>query len=285
MNIGEYIASGILESYVLGQLSPSEMKAVEEMAAKYPAIGQELSAIELGLEAFAMDMQVKPPAHLKNKIKAELFKQDNISTDNPSQTNQTTQANSPSSSPDIAILKQLKFYKLAFAASVALLIGSAILNIILATQSSELDDSNKELMVQNKEILDELSVEREKSIALNEIWNNVSEPGMQSLTLAGQAIDPSASARVYWNSNTGQVFIYPVNLKTPPSGKQYQLWAIVDGVPVDAGVFDVASGIAGIQRMKSFSSASAFAVTLEVEGGSPTPTLEQMYVMGAVTDI
>jgi anti-sigma-K factor RskA len=284
VNIGEYIASGILESYVLGQLSSSEMKAVEEMAAKYPAIKQELSAIELGLEAFAMSMQVKPPAHLKNKIKAQLFTQES-----PSLNTNSAPINKISSdsivNPDSSILRQLKFYKLAFAASVALLIGSAVLNIILATQSSEMQDSNNELMVQNKEMIDELSAEREKSIALNEIWNNVSEPGMQSLTLDGQAIDPTASARVYWNSNTGQVFIYPVNLKTPPAGHQYQLWAIVDGVPVDAGVFDVASGIAGIQRMKSFSSASAFAVTLEVEGGSPTPTLEQMYVMGAVKDI
>lgn len=284
MNIGEYIASGILESYVLGQLSQNEMKAVEEMAAKYPAIKQELSAIEQGLEAFAMDLKVKPPSHLKNKIKAELFKQES-----PSEQKEPIIASSPSANAaqesDNTVIKQLRFYKLAFAASLALLIGSAILNVILATQSSELDTNIKELMVQNNEIIDELSAEREKTIALNEIWNNVSEPGMQSLTLEGQAIDPSASARVYWNSGTGQVFIYPVNLKTPPTGKQYQLWAIVDGVPIDAGVFDVASGIAGIQRMKSFNSASAFAVTLEVEGGSPTPTLEQMYVMGAVTDI
>ncbi len=284
MNIGEYIASGILESYVLGHLSSDEMKAVEEMAAKYPAIKQEMDAIERGLEAFAMDLQVKPPAHLKNKIKEELFK--NIET--PSKSGPAPVASpavETAQAPDNSILRQLKFYKLAFAASVALLIGSAVLNVILATQSDELDSNNKELMVQNKEMIDELSAEREKSLALNEIWNNVSEPGMQSLTLEGQAIDPTASARVYWNSNTGQVFIYPVNLKTPPTGKQYQLWAIVDGVPVDAGVFDVASGIAGIQKMKSFSSASAFAVTLEVEGGSPTPTLEQMYVMGAVKDI
>ncbi|MBK7429008.1 MAG: anti-sigma factor [Saprospiraceae bacterium] len=284
MNIGEYIASGILESYVLGQLSSSEMKAVEDMAAKYPAVKQELIAIESGLEAFAMNMQVKPPAHLKNKIKAELFSQASPSFKSDSKPEIKISPDT-TASPDTSIIRQLKFYKLAFAASVALLIGSAVLNVILATQSSEIDDSNKELMVQNKEMIDELSAEREKSVALNEIWNNVSEPGMQSLTLDGQAIDPTASARVYWNSSSGQVFIYPVNLKTPPAGHQYQLWAIVDGVPVDAGVFDVASGIAGIQRMKSFNAASAFAVTLEVEGGSPTPTLEQMYVMGAVKDI
>ena len=64
---------------------------------------------------------------------------------------------------------------------------------------------------------------------------------MQSLTLDVQAIDPTASARVYCNSSSGQVFMYPVNLKTPPAGHQYQFWAIVDGVPVDAGVCDVAS--------------------------------------------
>ena len=118
MNIGEYIASGILESYVLGQLSSSEMKAVEDMAAKYPAVKQELTAIESGLEAFAMNMQVKPPAHLKNKIKAELFRQDSPSLKSDIKPELQISPDN-TSSLDTSIIRQLKFYNLAFAASVA----------------------------------------------------------------------------------------------------------------------------------------------------------------------
>jgi anti-sigma-K factor RskA len=34
--------------------------------------------------------------------------------------------------------------------------------------------------------------------------------------------------------------------------------------------------------MKSFGSAQAFAITLEKAGGSPTPTMDEMYVMAKV---
>jgi len=37
-----------------------------------------------------------------------------------------------------------------------------------------------------------------------------------------------------------------------------------------------------IQKMKSFGKAEAFAITLEKEGGSPTPTMTEMYVMAKI---
>ena len=63
---------------------------------------------------------------------------------------------------------------------------------------------------------------------------------------------------------------------------QYQLWALVDGVPVDLGVFDAEGNGIGFKDMKSIGKAQAFAVTLEPKGGSKNPTLDQMVVMGAI---
>lgn len=37
-----------------------------------------------------------------------------------------------------------------------------------------------------------------------------------------------------------------------------------------------------MQEMKMIKSAQAFAITLEKEGGSEAPTMEEMYVMGEV---
>ena len=37
-----------------------------------------------------------------------------------------------------------------------------------------------------------------------------------------------------------------------------------------------------VQKMKPFAKADAFAITLEKKGGSPSPTMEAMYVMGKV---
>ena len=41
-------------------------------------------------------------------------------------------------------------------------------------------------------------------------------------------------------------------------------------------------GIYHIQKMKSFGHAEAFAITLEKTGGSPTPTMDEMYVISKI---
>ena len=86
-------------------------------------------------------------------------------------------------------------------------------------------------------------------------------------------------ATVYWNPKTNEVYLLNNSLVKTPQGKQYQLWAIIDGKPVDAGVI---SNCDGVCKMKNISNAQAFAVTLEQEGGSPTPTLTAMFVVGKV---
>jgi anti-sigma-K factor RskA len=68
-------------------------------------------------------------------------------------------------------------------------------------------------------------------------------------------------------------------MEKTPAGKQYQLWAIVDGKPVDAGMIGDCEGLC---KMKVIDHAEAFAVTLENAGGSPAPTLTAMFVLGKV---
>lgn len=86
---------------------------------------------------------------------------------------------------------------------------------------------------------------------------------------------------VYWNPDQQKVYVDAGQLPAPPAGKQYQLWALAGGQPVDAGMLQV-NRQPGLQQMKPVGAAQAFAVTLEPEGGSASPTLEQLYVMGEV---
>jgi anti-sigma-K factor RskA len=87
---------------------------------------------------------------------------------------------------------------------------------------------------------------------------------------------------VYWNTDSKDVYLLINNLPKPQSDKQYQLWAIVDGKPVDAGIFDIIEGAPFI-KLKNIARADAFAITLEKRGGSETPSMDAMYVMGKVT--
>jgi len=65
MTSREYIESGILEQYVLGTANAAECAEVEQMAATYPEIRQEIAVIELAFEKHAMENAVAPSPIIK----------------------------------------------------------------------------------------------------------------------------------------------------------------------------------------------------------------------------
>jgi anti-sigma-K factor RskA len=107
----------------------------------------------------------------------------------------------------------------------------------------------------------------------------MSDPTVAKITMATMRPNENNLATVFWDTKTKDVYLLPNKMPAAAAGKQYQLWAIVDGKPVDAGMMDVCAGLC---KMKNIPRASAFAITLEKKGGSATPTMEQMYVMGKV---
>src|SRR5687767_14249889 len=59
-NIHEFIESGILEAYVLGNATPDESRLVEETASSSVTIRHEIAAIQEALEVFALGNAVEP---------------------------------------------------------------------------------------------------------------------------------------------------------------------------------------------------------------------------------
>lgn len=100
---------------------------------------------------------------------------------------------------------------------------------------------------------------------------------VRKLDLTNVPGKPAALAKVFWNQQTGDVYLSDISLPPAPAGKQYQLWVIVEGKPVDAGLLSSQKNT--VQKMKPFEAAQAFAITLENAGGSPAPTMEELYVM------
>jgi anti-sigma-K factor RskA len=100
--------------------------------------------------------------------------------------------------------------------------------------------------------------------------------------MQGTDLSPEAIAAVFYNPASESSLIDVCNLPVPPSDQQYQLWAIVDGTPVSMGVFEVGADPSNLQPVEYVAGAQAYAVTLEPKGGSESPTLEQMYVIGEI---
>jgi anti-sigma-K factor RskA len=102
-----------------------------------------------------------------------------------------------------------------------------------------------------------------------------------AIPLAGQAASPNATGRVLWSPTRGVVFVAN-NLPALPQGRVYQLWAVASPAPV--GIALVRPGGAGqadaIATIPAGVAPTAFALTIEPEGGSPAPT-GAMYLVGS----
>ena len=61
----ELLSSGLLELYVLGETTSLENKLIEEMCLQFPDFFEEINAIEIALEQYAVDNAIKPDAIIK----------------------------------------------------------------------------------------------------------------------------------------------------------------------------------------------------------------------------
>jgi hypothetical protein len=284
MNINEYISSGILEQYITGTTSAQETQEVACMSHIYPEIYAELEAIQASLEALAQEEAVKPPAHLKDNIFAAiaaLDKNDGAIKNSDAASNSTSSLNneaSPSEStkPALTFTKSNTGYRTAAA---ILFLVSGGLGYLLYNANKSANDFEKDLALVKKEIADSKSIVQNKQTEISFLKNKA----YQAITMAGVPTkDTTYKANIYFNKTAQEVYVSLDNLPKPTAGKQYQLWAIADGKPVDLGMIDSTHENSVMQKMKGIKNAQAFAITLEKEGGVPSPTMTEMYVMGGV---
>jgi anti-sigma-K factor RskA len=238
--------------YASGLTTNAETLQVQAWLLQYPALAEELKSIEQGLESFALANAVEPGADVKTKLFAQI--------------NATATAVVTEPAKVISIKKN--YWKLAAAATAALLIGSTALTF---------NYYNKYSVAQTKlkETTEQLAAASQQVKDLNDDLEPVRNKYSKAVSLNGMPQMPDASAKIFWLTNNGDVMIDASNLPDAPAGKQYQFWAIVDGKPVDGGLIvtkDKGKKLR-MQKMKTFGRAEAFAISLEKEGGNPTPTV------------
>jgi anti-sigma-K factor RskA len=268
VNIHDYIATGILEAYALGELSERERTEVEKNLAQYPELREELARVEETQEKLLMDAAVAPKA----SIKANLFAQ--IDKARPTEAKVVPL---PSSG--------IRLWKYAAAASVTIALIASFQAYYYWNKWRASETSLTELTAQNQRMAQDYNrVNQHLDKMENDLKNVVNNPDFKRVMMMGTPNAPQSMAYVYWNESSKEVYLSIQSLKQLSKDNQYQLWAIIDGKPVDAGVFD--GDVAGLLKMKDIASgAAAFAVTVEPRGGKPTPTLETMQVMGNVVKV
>ncbi|AZB32934.1 anti-sigma factor [Chryseobacterium bernardetii] len=268
MNTKEYISSGIIESYILGHASPEEAGILECVIKNNAEVKAAFEEAQKTMENLATAQAIAPPGDLKSKIWSKIQQEQN-----PEEEKTLSEEISTASSPEVYEIKKTAPWKTLGIAASVLFLASIAGNLFWFSKQSEVQ---KEIAVMKTEKQSQdLRIQK-----MNQKIAMFSNPDMQMVMLKGVENHKEAKAMVFWDKKTKDVYLNAENLPKAPAGMQYQLWAIEDGKPVSAGMYseDKDSQVA----LASIPKAQAFAITLEKEGGSPVPTMENMFVMGGI---
>jgi len=263
VNVKEYISSGIVESYVLGLLADSERLEFEAICAQYPEVAEARDQFELTLEATLLQDAAPPPPFVKEKLLQAVKVAGGVSgVDEEEQR---------------APVVQINWWKWIAAASVVLLAASVLWGINTNKKYQQAQD----LAQENTLLQTRLDSAEQQLSELTMVATTLQKPEIKAASLQGTPVSPASFANVYWDTTSKDVYLLINNMPTPATDKQYQLWAMLNGKPVDLGVIDSRVWQQKLMiKMKGVDKAQAFAITLEPRGGSVNPTMEQMYVVG-----
>ena len=270
MELKDITSSGLLELYITGLTSEEETLQVEQWAEQYPEVKNEIEELQHVMETYTLANAIQPDEELKEKILSKIQPDDSVKNKIFSRIQTSTEVapvttfDKPETIQEAKVYSIPSYFKWAAAACIVLLLGSLILNY---TFYNKYQETSKDLQTAQND----LQKQQQLAKAMETDMNVMTDKNAMPVVLNGTEKSPDALAKIFWMKNTGDVYVDPSNLPQTPAGMQYQLWAIVDGKPIDAGMISTEKGVYHIQKMKSFGKAQAFAITLETAGGHPTP--------------
>lgn len=266
MDIKAYIDSGILELYVAGQLSEKENQEVYELMQQHPEILKEVLEIEAAI--------VKLTASISQKENSSTFQ--DIKNQIASDKEEIKVVDLPSRS-------RVNWFSYTGWAA-ALIIGAGLLWIF--NQNQELESQVSEMDMKNLYL--EQQIEKAKTdLAVKEnLLNVLRDRDIISVPLGGQGDFADSYAKVYWNKADNSIYLDAQGLPDAPSGKVWQVWSLTLNplTPTSLGTIDNFNVDANkIFTIANANESQAFGITLEPEGGSDSPTMEQLYTLGVVS--
>lgn len=252
----------MVESYVLGLATEAERQEFEQVCAAYPEVAAARDAFERLLEAQLLPDAAPAPAAVKEKLLAQIHPP----------LSEAVLAGLPEGAP----VRHINAWKWIAAALLLLLAGAGYWAVTANNKYNDLlakQDAMEQQLAQASTHLQTLQQDAE-----------ILKHPMKTVSLKGTDVAPQAQTTIFWDTTGAkkEVYLLVNNLPQPPSDKQYQLWALLDGKPIDLGYFDVdVQQKRLLVKMKNVQNAQAFAITLE-QRNRPNPDVPkgQMYVVG-----
>lgn len=268
MDVTTYIESGILELYVAGALSESENKEVYEMLKKHPEILQEVLEIEAAIIRLTAGISNGVNPNLWTQIKEKLVYDNSVIKDEPK----------------VISIVEPKYNWLTYmgwAAAVILGVG-----LFYTTNQNEALQSDLQTADIEQSYLETQIADAKTDLEANKRLLSVfRSKDIIAVPLGGQGEFENTYAKVYWDKNSNRIYLDAQGLPEAPEGKVYQVWSLTLNPlsPTSLGtVEDFNTDDNKIFEINNANESQAFGITLEPEGGSESPTMEQLYTLGVV---
>ena len=169
-----------------------------------------------------------------------------------------------------------------WAASILLLGGILWLLKLNQDLKEEIRVSSQELKNKETQIVDS----NEKAERLENLLQEVAQPNTKKLNLPGNELNaPNAFVTAFYNEEREELILDTSQLPDPPEGMVYQAWSLTFEplTPRSIGVLAQVSSIDNnLFKLQGIPNSEGFGITLEPDGGSDTPNLEQLYALGTI---
>jgi anti-sigma-K factor RskA len=255
MSLHEEFADN-LTLYALGSLEGSERAALEAHLAQCAACRRELQQLcsDMGLLGLAT-VGPAPPSGARARLLSALAKE-----------------------PRAHIVRKQGLLWL-FLAPIAAVIVLAVISIVLWRQNNALRQNLTQQLTQSEQT--QAEVERAR-----EVLALLSAPDAIRITLVAANAKPQPQGKAIYRPQTGRLVFLATNFSPLPPKKAYELWLVpTSGAPpIPVGVFKPdPEGSASVLMppLPKDLQAKAFAITVEPETGSATPTMPIVLAGGA----
>tara|TARA_R110000868_G_scaffold268603_2_gene527790 strand:- start:562 stop:1338 length:777 start_codon:yes stop_codon:yes gene_type:complete len=251
MNRAYILEHGILEQYLLGELTAEEQVQVERVLNIDADLKNEFDILETNFEKMAFENAINPP----NEVKANLMQ------------------NIKASQTKIIPLQKANPFKtylyIASGIAACLLIGTIWLFLQLNStdQQLEIAEEQKALLLED---IQGLTNNLEYATKYFEIVNSTDT---QQYILIGNDLAPNAKVVSYVNHKSKSVIINTKELPKLDAEHDYQMWADVNGVMIDMGVINKE---ADLLAMNYINNAESLNITIEPAGGNDHPTVSRL---------
>lgn len=251
MDKQQFLASGLLEQYVLGLTDQEESAEVEKWLRKHPELQKEVDAMHEALEQYSLAQGIKPPSDLRSKITNRIEAEE---------ADQLLQVES--GVPPRRFSTRWTSYIWPIAATIALLF-----TLIKNNELGHNVRSLQEELAQTKSACEEES---------RRFQAFLQHPATQEVVLPGVAEHSDVAVRVYWNPEQKLAFLDTSTLPVPAEAdKQFQIWADVEGEMINLGLLKLGNANT-LQPIAFLRQAESLNITLEPLGGSAHPHVEDL---------